>query len=203
MRFARVTRSGIYVALAKRGVRPLTSLGILQHSYVKRALYGLSIPDILFFMIASALLIFILIVVIVIGIRSSKKPIDLANTNLVIPDQPQEMLPYLKKASIMTPSEQKYFWKLEQQYGQSHFIFCQVALGRIINTTDQIHFYTYWNKINKKSIDFVIVDKQSLQTVKLIELNDYTHNSAKRKQRDEYLLKVCEAAGLTIEFDKN
>ena len=103
----------------------------------------------------------------------------------------------------MTPSEQKYFRKLEQQYGQTHYIFCQVALDRIINTTDQKNFYTYWNKINKKSIDFVLVDKQSLQTVKLIELNDYTHNTAKRKQRDEYLLKVCEAAGLTIEFDKN
>lgn len=151
-------------------------------------------------MIASALLIFILIVVIVIGIRSSKKPKDLADSNLVIPDQPQEMLPYVKKTSVMTPSEQKYFWKLEQQYGQTHFILCQVALGRIINTTDQQNFYTYWNKINKKSIDFVIVDKQTLQTVKLIELNDYTHNSYKRRQRDEYLRKVCEATGLDLEF---
>ena len=100
----------------------------------------------------------------------------------------------------MSPSEQKYFRKLEQQYGQNHYIFCQVALDRIINTTDQKHFYTYWNKINKKSIDFVLVDKQTLQTVKLIELNDYTHNSVKRKQRDEYLKKVCEAAALIIEF---
>lgn len=100
----------------------------------------------------------------------------------------------------MTPSEQKYFRKLEQQYGQTHFIFCQVALDRIINTTDQKNFYTYWNKINKKSIDFVLVDKQSLQTVKLIELNDYTHNTAKRKQRDEYLRKVCEASRVDLVF---
>lgn len=109
-------------------------------------------------------------------------------------------LPYVKKESVMTPSEQKYFWKLEQQYGQTHFIFSQVALGRIINTTDQKNFYTYWNKINKKTIDFVLVDKQTLRTVKLIELNDYTHNSFKRKQRDEYLQKVCEAAGVRLEF---
>lgn len=101
----------------------------------------------------------------------------------------------------MTPSEQKYFRKLEQQCGQTHYIFCQVALDRIINTTDQKSFYTYWNKINKKSIDFVLIDKQTLQTVRLIELNDYTHNSVKRKQRDEYLRKVCEAAEVRLQFE--
>ena len=126
-----------------------------------------------------------------------------ALVNLIAGKQSSNAFPYSKKESVMTHSEQKYFRKLEQQYGQSHFIFCQVALGRIINTTDQQNFYTYWNKINKKSIDFVLVDKQTLNTVKLIELNDYTHISAKRKQRDEYLRNVCEAAGLTIEFDKN
>ncbi|MCA9373355.1 DUF2726 domain-containing protein [Candidatus Woesebacteria bacterium] len=121
--------------------------------------------------------------------------------NLISDKQSQNNFPYTKKESVMTPSEQKYFRKLEQQHAQTHFIFCQVALGRIINTTDQKNFYTYWNKINKKSIDFVLVDKRTLQTVKLIELNDYSHNSLKRKQRDEYLQKICEAAGVELEFD--
>lgn len=120
--------------------------------------------------------------------------------NLITGKQPSNAFPYSKKESVMTPSEQKYFRKLEQQYGQTHYIFCQVALDRIINTTDQKHFYTYWNKINKKSIDFVLVDKQTLQTVKLIELNDYTHKLAKRKERDEYLRKVCEASRVDLVF---
>jgi hypothetical protein len=110
-----------------------------------------------------------------------------------------EKFPYKSKPSVMTPAEQKYFRKLEQQFGNSNYIFCQVALDRIINTTDQKNFYTYWNKINKKSIDFVLVNKKTLQTVKLIELNDSTHKSSKRRQRDTFLKQVCEAAGIELE----
>lgn len=108
--------------------------------------------------------------------------------------------PYKKKESILTAHEQQYFRQLEQQYGENNFIFCQVALDRVINTTDQKNFYTYWNKINKKSIDFVIVDKQTFQTIKLIELNDKTHSYHKRKQRDEFLVKLCESAGIDLEL---
>ncbi len=110
--------------------------------------------------------------------------------------------PYKKKESILTAYEQQYFRQLEQQYGDRNYILCQVALDRIINTTDQKNFYTYWNKINKKSIDFVIVDKQTFQTVKLIELNDKSHNYNKRKQRDEFLVKLCESAGIELELIK-
>jgi len=75
-------------------------------------------------------------------------------------------------------------------------------LDRIINTTDQKNFYTYWNKINKKTIDFVLVDKQTFQTVKLIELNDRTHKYKKRAERDEFLKQACETAGIELEFVK-
>ncbi len=114
----------------------------------------------------------------------------------------QKQLPYKKKDSILTPHEQQYFRQLEQQYGTNHYIFCQVALDRIINTTDQKNFYTYWNKINKKTIDFVLVDRQTLQTVKLIELNDRTHNYKTRVDRDNFLKQVCETAGIDVEFVK-
>jgi CTP synthase (UTP-ammonia lyase) len=109
-------------------------------------------------------------------------------------------LPYKVKPSILTSHEQKYFRQLESQYRSTHYIFCQVALDRIINTTDQKNFYTYWNKINKKSIDFVLVDKQTLQTVKLIELNDKTHSCKSRIIRDDFLKQVCATAGIELEF---
>lgn len=113
-----------------------------------------------------------------------------------------DTLPYEKIESVMTPAEQNYFRQLEQQYGQQCYIFPQVKLDKIISTTDQTNFYRYWNKINKKSIDFVLVDKQTLQTVQLIELNDYTHNGYKRASRDSFLKKVCDKAGVELQFIK-
>lgn len=100
----------------------------------------------------------------------------------------------------MTQPEQKYFRTLEAQYGQTHYIFPQVKLDKIVNTIDQKNFYTYWNKINKKSIDFVLVDKQTLQTTQLIELNDHTHNLSSRMDRHDFLKRVCDKAGLPIKF---
>ncbi len=109
-------------------------------------------------------------------------------------------LPYEKTHSIMTPSEQKYFRQLEQQYAQNYYIFPQVKLDKLVKTTDQKNFYTHWNKINKKSIDFVLVDKNTLETVQLIELNDFTHKQSRRADRDSFIAKVCENAGIAIEF---
>lgn len=100
----------------------------------------------------------------------------------------------------MTPFEQKYFRQLEQQYAQNYYIFPQVKLDKLVKTTDQKNFYTYWNKINKKSIDFVLVDKNTLETVQLIELNDYTHKQSRRADRDNFITRVCEKAGIAIEF---
>lgn len=108
--------------------------------------------------------------------------------------------PYNKKLSILTKTEKKFFRTLEEKYEPSHYIFCQVNLGRVINVTDQDNFYTYWNKINKKSIDFVLVDKENFKTAKLIELNDTSHHKDKRFKRDKFLKKVCDAAGLELEF---
>ena len=125
-------------------------------SYDNRTLGGTGFSDILICMFESfqALLpLFWLILFIVILALISKRVMD-----LILGKQSANSFPYSKKESVMTPSEQKYFRKLEQQFGQTHYILCQVALDRIINTTDHKNFYTYWNKINKKSIDFVLIE---------------------------------------------
>jgi hypothetical protein len=117
-----------------------------------------------------------------------------------LPYEEVDSLPYKRADCVMTLAEQKYFRQLEQEFGQNHYVFPQVKLDKIVNTTDQKNFYTYWNKINKKSVDFVLVDKQTLQTVQLIELNDYSHNQAKRRQRDEFLRRICEKAGIPLKM---
>ena len=109
-------------------------------------------------------------------------------------------LPYEKTPSIMTTAEQKYFRQLEQQYAQKYYVFPQVKLDKLVKTTNQKNFYTYWNKINKKSIDFVLVDKSTLETVQLIELNDYTHKQSRRADRDIFIKRVCDKAGIDLKM---
>ncbi len=112
----------------------------------------------------------------------------------------EDKYPYEKTNSILTPAEQNFYLKLKQEYGENYYIFPQVGLDKIIQVTDQENFYQFWNKINRKSIDFVIVNKEDFRIVKLIELNDSTHNYKKRKERDAFLQKICDDVGLDLEF---
>lgn len=50
------------------------------------------------------------------------------------------------------------------------------------------NYYNYFNKINQKSVDFVLADKQTLETIKIIELDDRTHNWKYRKKRENLLI---------------
>lgn len=95
--------------------------------------------------------------------------------------------PYKRKSSVMTKAEQRMFKKLEKQYGDKYYIFPQINLDKLITVTDKQNYYRYFNKINQKSVDFVLADKQTLETVKVIELDDYTHKWEHRKKRDEFV----------------
>lgn len=110
--------------------------------------------------------------------------------------------PYKKKKSVMTDAEQRIFKKLQQQYRDKYYIFPQINLDKLITVTEKRNYYTYFNKINQKSVDFVLADRQSLETVRIIELDDDTHNRKYRKKRDEFVNTLAKAIGLPIEHIK-
>jgi hypothetical protein len=59
-------------------------------------------------------------------------------------------------------------------------------------------YYHYFNKINKKSVDFVLADKNTLETIQVIELDDWTHKRTDRKKRDEFVERLLENSGIKI-----
>lgn len=98
----------------------------------------------------------------------------------------------------MTPAEQKMYQQLEQQYGDQYYIFPQINLDKLVEVTDKTNYYHYFNKINRKSVDFVLADKNTFETVKVIELDDYTHQFEKRKKRDSFVNELFANIGLLL-----
>ncbi len=98
----------------------------------------------------------------------------------------------------MTPSEQEMYRKLEQQYGNQYYIFPQINLDKLVEVTDKKNYYHYFNKINRKSVDFVLADKNTFETVQVIELDDWTHGLEKRKKRDNFLHSLMKQIELKI-----
>jgi len=126
-------------------------------------------------------------------------PLCLLPVAFLIRNLKETYLPYTKKTSVMTQAEKQYFLRLQQTYGNQYYIFPQINLDKLIKVTDKRNFYSYFNKINRKSVDFVIVNKNTLETIKVIELDDYTHKWSTRIKRDYQVNKIFEKVGIPIE----
>lgn len=104
----------------------------------------------------------------------------------------------------MTQAEFKFFGVLQEVIKGEYFIMPQVVLSRIIEPQNgqpkygSNSWYSNFNRINKKTVDFVIFDKVYLSPLLVIELDDYTHNYFARQERDEFLDGALRAAGLNI-----
>lgn len=55
-----------------------------------------------------------------------------------------------------------------------------------------------FNRISAKHLDFILCDPQSCAVKLAIELDDASHDSAKRQARDTFLDAACQSAGLPL-----
>ena len=69
-------------------------------------------------------------------------------------------------------------------------IFTQVALNRIIDVNNERHKNDLFEKISRKSIDFVLYNEKINKIFCCIELDDKTHNEPKRIKRDNLIDKI-------------
>lgn len=105
---------------------------------------------------------------------------------------------YQKKTSILTNNEKAYFRLIRSAMKETNYIvYPQVLLATVIQINS--------NEANKgalfKIIDFCILNKFTLEPVCMIEINDSSHNSYDRIERDEKvksILKSCNLPLLTI-----
>lgn len=99
---------------------------------------------------------------------------------------------------IMTNTEVIFFKKLQQAVPE-YLIFGQVQLSRIIAPSDDEVDKSFWlNRINRMSVDYVIVDEDCQTTLLAIELDDWTHDSRQRQKADEKKDKALSSAGIAV-----
>lgn len=93
---------------------------------------------------------------------------------------------YIKKDYLLTKTELKFYKSLKQITDELNLVICpQVTLYQIVQNKS----FKDFNKIQSKSIDFVIAEP-NLKIKLCIELDDYTHQKSKRIKRDEFINKL-------------
>ena len=121
--------------------------------------------------------------------------------------QEKKPLPFKKKNFLLNIPERKFFEDLQQIIPAEYIVFPQIVLSNIVKvSSSRKEFWTYQNKINRKTIDFVIFEKQYLKPVIGIEYDGKTHNRKDRQERDEFVNRILESAGiksLHVKHQKN
>lgn len=106
---------------------------------------------------------------------------------------------YARKQAIMTDYESKFYKRLEAVVDGRYYIFPQIHLSALlVNKTGGRYHHAAFQKINHKSVDYVLCDKQTMAPVYAIELDDYTHDRPKRQQRDANINTLFEKIDLPL-----
>ena len=107
--------------------------------------------------------------------------------------------PYRKTDHLLTPAERSFFGVLGQAIDTDLYIFAKVRLSDLLwlpqGTRDR---QSYLNRIQSKHVDFVLCDSSTTEPRLLIELDDSSHQRARRRSRDAFLDEAARRAGLPI-----
>lgn len=110
-------------------------------------------------------------------------------------------LPFIKKINTLSESEKVFFRFLENlsTIKDNYYIFPQLSISKLVTLPINLkRNYALINKIDRKSVDFVLFDKNTLNPIIAIELDGASHNAIDRQERDEFVDKVFESAGVRL-----
>jgi hypothetical protein len=108
-------------------------------------------------------------------------------------------LPYLRRNALLRPGERAFLPALQQACADRSLIFTQVQLSKLIYPRAGIpRWQSYQNKIDRKSVDFVLCHPTTLVPQLIIELDDKSHTREDRQQRDDFVNRALNAAGIPL-----
>lgn len=99
--------------------------------------------------------------------------------------------PYIAKDRIVTPAESQLFHYIENFFRENIRVFPKVRLADIIDIDTRMKYSKYdFYKICNKHVDFAICDGNTLDLICIVELDDFTHDSDNRQERDTFVNQV-------------
>jgi hypothetical protein len=105
---------------------------------------------------------------------------------------------YSSRGILLTNAEAVFFRVLRAMTEDHLIIFPHVALRDLVTVIDQSDYYTHYNKIDRKQVDFVLCDPKSLNPVFVIELDDKSHRRPDRVERDIFVEDVLAKAKIPL-----
>ena len=109
--------------------------------------------------------------------------------------------PYQSKDVLCSPAERSFLGVLDNIVGKNYKIFAKVRLADIVDVQKGLStsaWQSAFNRISGKHLDFIVCSANDLSIIGAIELDDKTYRGKGRQERDQFLDKILEAAGVPI-----
>jgi predicted RNA-binding Zn-ribbon protein involved in translation (DUF1610 family) len=112
--------------------------------------------------------------------------------------EPEQSLPYRLRDDFLSPAEASFYQVLHSIVTDRLLICPKVGLGDIFFVARPNENAAYRNKIDRKHVDFLLCDPKTLKPLMGIELDDSSHQRARRVTRDEFVDEVFAIAHLPL-----
>lgn len=109
-----------------------------------------------------------------------------------------ETFPYKVNRSLLLQSELIFYRGLVSVVGQRALVCPKVRLGDVFFVVDFKENLPHYFRIAEKHVDFLLCHPQTIKPIVGIELDDVGHQQRDRKERDKFIKKVFESAGLPL-----
>lgn len=99
----------------------------------------------------------------------------------------------------MTEAEDNFFMMLQESFGKDYFIFPQVHLSAIFDWEQGSQDWLWARRhIESKSVDYLLCDVQTLESIVAIELDDWSHKLPARRWRDDEVERIFHETGMPL-----
>ncbi len=109
--------------------------------------------------------------------------------------------PYQVQSAILTPAELNFYQALSICVAGRAVICPKVGLKDFLAVDRKAagkHYMKYFGKISQKHVDFLLCDVKTYRPICGIELNDSSHYQKKVMERDKFVNKAYQVAGLPL-----
>ncbi len=106
---------------------------------------------------------------------------------------------YQKKPFLVTNAEQSFFKRIEGVISDEYYVFPQIPLSALVDhkVVGQ-NWKSAFAHVNRKTIDYVICDRDNLKPLLAIELDDWSHDKDDRINRDFEVERILKESGLPL-----
>lgn len=107
-------------------------------------------------------------------------------------------LPYQPRQLLLSRGECAFYRALRAAVRGQYLIAFKVRLADLITCREKDWEAGFGHLIARQHLDFVLCDWRTTKILLAIELDDRSHNLARRRQRDEFVDQALAAAGIGL-----